>query len=66
MCTPSCLSGKVVCKWNSVMIMSFHVHVEAVNELICTTPVQSYYIDRGIKEECVEIDALSSGISDQL
>ena len=48
------------------MIMSFHVHVEAVNELICTTPVQSYYIDRGIKEECVEIDALSSGISDQL
>ena len=60
MCTPSCLSGKVICKWSSVM--SFHV--EAVNSVSSHAPLQSYYIDRGGKEECVEIGALSSGISD--
>ena len=42
--------------------MSFHV--EAVNSVSSHAPLQSYYIDRGIKEECVEIGALSSGISD--
>ena len=40
------------------------LHVEAVNSVSSHTPLQSYYIDRGIKEECVEIGALSSGISD--
>ena len=41
MCTPSCSSGKVICKWSSVIVF----HVEAVNSvswLTCTTPVILY------------------------
>ena len=53
MCTPSCLSCKVICKWGS--IMSFHIGVH------------SYYRDSwGNKKECIEIGALSSRISDKL